>query len=186
MNESHMRNYLVGYTGVEPASSAWKTDMLPLHQYLMWPRLRESNPHLRRDSPESSPLEQDGVWRLLRDSNPCPRIDSPASSPLRPRHHMVMPAGFEPALSDRKSDVLTPRRRHRILFSKGIIQEKSPAVVALKVTIPILSNGACSSFVFLFYRRSFSSSWKISCELLFLICKNGFKELFGFWETANS
>ena len=32
--------------------------------------------------------------------------------------HMVMPAGIEPALSDRKSDVLTPRRRHLILLQR--------------------------------------------------------------------
>lgn len=97
-----------------------------------------------------------------------------------------MPAGIEPALSDRKSDVLTPRRRHRILFSEQIIQEKKPAVVAVEVTISILSKKTCSSFVFLFYRRSFSLSWKIPCELLFLSCENGFKELLGLWEAANS
>ena len=117
------------------------------------------------------------MWRCLRELNPYLRIDSPASSPLRPRHHMVMPAGFEPALSDRKSDVLTPRRRHHILFFERIIQDEIPAVVALEVTISILSKKTCSSFVFLFYHRSFSLSWKNPCELLFLICENGYKEL---------
>ena len=74
--------FLVGYTGFEPASSVWKTEMLPLHQYLIWRLLRDSNPCSRIDSPVPVPLGQGAVWGCLWDSNPRLRIESPVVLPL--------------------------------------------------------------------------------------------------------